>query len=142
MRELTTHSEKETFQLARRLGKGLRAGDAVALIGEIGSGKTLFIKGLCQGLGVKDSDEVKSPTFVLLHIYQAKVPVYHFDLYRLERNGELDAVGFDDFVSNRAAVSMIEWANRAEKRIPPGAIWVELKITGLNRRQIRYGRRG
>lgn len=136
MSEFTTHSEKETFQLARRLGKGLRAGDAVALVGEIGSGKTLFIKGLCQGLGVRDSEEVKSPTFVLLHIYQAKVPVYHFDLYRLERGEELDAIGFDDFVSNRAAVSLIEWADHAEKRIPPEAVWVELKITGPSSRDL------
>ena len=132
----TTNSEKETLQIAELLGKTLRPGQAVALKGEIGSGKTVFIKGLCRGLGVKDPKEVKSPTFVLLHIYQGRMPIYHFDLYRLEKETELDAVGFDEFVSNPKNVSLIEWADRAPQRIPKDAIWVTLSIESVNSRKI------
>ena len=136
-RAVPTSSEKETLRVAERLGKKLRAGDVVALVGEIGSGKTLFIKGLCQGLGVKEAKEVKSPTFVLLHIYKGRIPIYHFDLYRLEQEKELETLGFDEFLSNRETVSLIEWADRAPGRIPSPAIWIELNITGSNSRQIK-----
>ena len=132
----TTNSEKETLLLARKLGKKLRPGDAVALVGEIGSGKTLFIKGLCQGLGVRDSGEVKSPTFVLLHLYKGRVPIHHFDLYRLEKEKELDSIGFDEFVSSRGAVSLVEWADRAPGRIPKDSLWVQIQITGPTSRKI------
>lgn len=137
-----TNSENETLQLAEKLGKGLRPGSVVALRGEIGSGKTLFIKGLCQGLGVKDADRVKSPTFVLLHVYRGKFPIHHFDLYRLEQERELDTLGFEEFLANRQAVSLIEWADRAENRIPSDALWVDFKVIGPSSRGIKIiGRR-
>lgn len=131
-----SHSEEETLRLAEGFGKKLRPGTAVALVGEIGAGKTVFIKGLCRGLGVKKSDEVKSPTFVLLHLYKGKVPIHHFDLYRLEHEKELETIGFDEFLSNPSAISLIEWADRAPKWIPRNAAWVELKITGSTSRRI------
>lgn len=135
-----TNSEEETFRLAQKVGRGLGPGAVVALVGEMGSGKTLFIKGLCRGLGVKDTDEVKSPTFVLLHLYQGRVPLYHFDLYRLNQEKELDTIGFEEFVTGRETVSLIEWADRAEGRIPPHAVWIELKITSPSSRQIEITR--
>ncbi len=135
--DFRTSSEKETLRAAERLARGLPPGSVVALVGEIASGKTLFIKGLCRGLGVKDSDEVKSPTFVLLHIYQGRIPIYHFDLYRLEQEKELETLGFEEFLANRKAISLIEWADRAPTRIPQDALWIELKITGPTSRQIR-----
>lgn len=131
-------SEDQTLHIAEGLGKKLRAGTVVALQGEIGSGKTVFIKGLCCGLGVKDPDSVKSPTFVLLHIYKGRVPIHHFDLYRLERVRDLDAIGFDEFVSNPQAISLVEWADRAPKRIPKNALWIRLKITSTTSRQISF----
>jgi len=88
-------------------------------------------------MGVKDRDEVKSPTFVLLHLYKGKFPIHHFDLYRLERESELDAIGFDDFLANASAVSVIEWADRARPRIPADALWIEFEITGPTSRRIR-----
>lgn len=133
---ISTHSALETLKFAEDFGKTLRAGTVVALTGEIGSGKTVFAKGLARGLGVKNPDEVKSPTFVLLHLYQGRVPIHHFDLYRLEKADELDGIGFDEFASDSKAVSIIEWAERARKRIPRDAIWIHFKITGRNSRQI------
>jgi len=132
-----THSPEATLQLAEKTAKGLKLGMVVALTGEIGSGKTVFIKGLARGLGVKDSSEVKSPTFVLLHLYEGRVPIHHFDLYRLERENELDAIGFDDFVSDPEAISLVEWAERAPGRIPKNAVQVQIKITGPSSRLIR-----
>lgn len=135
-RPFQSESEKETLALARRLGRALRPGTVAALTGEIGSGKTVFIKGLARGLGVKNSGEVKSPTFVLLHLYEGRVPIQHFDLYRLEKGSELDTIGFDEFLANPAAVSLVEWADRAPRRIPPGALWVRLEVTGPTSRRI------
>ena len=108
----------------------------MALTGEIGSGKTVFIKGLCRGLGVKDSKKVKSPTFVLCHLYEGKIPLYHFDLYRLEKERELERIGFDEFLTDPRAVSLVEWADRGRNRIPKNAVWVEIKITGPTTRKI------
>lgn len=132
----TSRSVRQTLSRARQLGKKLKPGTCVALTGSLGSGKTLFIKGLAMGLGVRDPDRVKSPTFVLLHLYEGRVPIYHFDLYRLEREADLDPVGFDEFVRDPSAVSLVEWAAKARRRIPPGALWVNLKITGPHSRKI------
>ncbi|MBI2167509.1 MAG: tRNA (adenosine(37)-N6)-threonylcarbamoyltransferase complex ATPase subunit type 1 TsaE [Candidatus Omnitrophica bacterium] len=131
-----SHSVRQTLGWARALGKKLKPGACVALTGSLGSGKTLFIKGLAKGLGVRDSNRVKSPTFVLLHLYEGRVPIYHFDLYRLDREADLDAVGFDEFVQDPSAVSLVEWADKARCRIPSGALWVNLKITGPHSRKI------
>ncbi len=132
-----TKSEKETLRLAEKLGRGLESGTVVALTGEIGSGKTVFIKGLSRGLGVRKQKQVKSPTFVLLHIYEGRTPIYHFDLYRLERPQELDQIGFDEFVSDPEIVSLVEWADRAPRRVPKQAIWIKMKVTGPTSREIR-----
>ena len=132
----TTHSEKETSLLAKKLGRKLKAGDVIALTGPIGAGKTVFIKGLAQGLGVKNPDEVKSPTFVLLHLYEGRFPIQHFDLYRLERQEELEGIGFDDFLSRPEAVTLVEWADKAKERIPQNSLWIHLKVTGPHSRNI------
>ncbi len=135
-KKFNSESEDETLHFAEALGKKLRPGVVVALAGEIGAGKTVFIKGLCRGLGVKKSEEIKSPTFVLLHLYQGKMPIHHFDLYRLEKEKELDPIGFDEFISNQSAVSLVEWADRIPERVPKEALWVRLKITGPRTREI------
>ena len=132
----TTNSEKETLRLAEKFGRKLKARDVVAFTGPIGSGKTVFIKGVCRALGVKNPDEVKSPTFVLLHLYKGRYPIQHFDLYRLEREEELEGIGFDDFLSNPAMVTLVEWADKAAERIPENSLWVQLEVTGPNSRSV------
>ena len=131
-----TCSVDETIQLAEKLGRQIKGSSVIALTGPIGSGKTHFIKGLSRGLGVKNPGEVKSPTFVLLHIYQGRLPIYHFDLYRLEKEEELDRIGFDEFVTNPETVSVIEWADRAPRHIPSESIRVHLEILDSSRRKI------
>src|SRR3989338_4337245 len=135
---LLSHSERQTLGWARALGKKLKHGACVALTGSLGSGKSLFIKGLAKGLGVRDPGRVKSPTYVLLHLYEGRVPIYHFDLYRLGREADLDAVGFDEFIRDPSAVSLVEWADKARRRIPSGALWVNLKIAGPRSRKISF----
>ena len=136
MKKFNSNSENQTFGFAEKLGRGLKPGAVVALTGPIGSGKTVFIKGLSKGLGVKNPDDVKTPTFVLMHLCQGRMDVYHFDLYRLEQEKDLDPIGFDEFVSNPETVSLIEWAERAEKRIPEDAVWIQLKVAGPHSRKI------
>jgi tRNA threonylcarbamoyladenosine biosynthesis protein TsaE len=125
---------RATREVAAEFVASLRAGDLVALIGDLGAGKTEFVKGLAAGLG--SSAQVTSPTFTLIHEYpDGRLPLYHMDLYRLTAEDELDEIGFDDYLS-RPGISAIEWANRFPQRIPEAAIWVTLTITETNERLI------
>lgn len=134
---VTSHSSEETIQCGVHFAKSLRPGDVVAVEGDLGSGKTTLIKGIAQGLGCKDLNKVKSPTFVIMHIYEAPVPIYHFDLYRFEgTQEELDAIGFDQFIRDPKAVSCIEWAQRAGRGIPEGAYWIRMSHVDETSRKI------
>jgi len=107
---IVTNSEAETEALAAYLALALRPGDVVGLYGELGAGKTAFVRGVVRGLGA-DPRQVRSPTFTVLNIYAASRPVYHFDLYRLPAGADLEAIGFYEF-SRGEGVSLIEWADR------------------------------
>lgn len=137
----TTHlttSEAETRDLARTLAASLAAGDIVLLHGDLGAGKTVFVKGLAEGLGLTAA-EVTSPTFTLVHEYAGgRLPLVHLDLYRLERT-ELDDVGLDPDVAARGAV-VVEWAERLV-HVPPGSLVVDIRDAGDDRREIRVRRR-
>lgn len=111
-----THSEEETIGLGERFAARLKPGDVVALIGDLGSGKTRFAKGIAHGLGVRE--HVTSPTFTILHEYtDGRLPVYHFDCYRMKSVRELDEFGFDEYVYGDG-VCMLEWADMIEERLP------------------------
>lgn len=138
MTEYITHSEKETIALAKKFAKGLKAGSVLALEGNLGSGKTTFIKGIALGLGLKDPDEVKSPTFAIMHIYSTTPKLYHFDLYRFETPREADAIGFEEFTSDPSVISCIEWPERAANRIPPSALRLRLEVVDENSRKIIF----
>ena len=129
-------SAEETMAFAEKFGRTLKPGSVIALIGGLGSGKTTFVKGIARGLGLKNADEVKSPTFVLMHVYKTRVPLYHFDLYRLESRREVEALGFEDFAGDPMAITCVEWAERADKLLPRGTRKVGLEITGENSRRI------
>jgi tRNA threonylcarbamoyladenosine biosynthesis protein TsaE len=111
----STHSRDETLELAARVGSILRAGDVVALCGDLGVGKTVFAKGIARGLGVLE--EVVSPTFTLVREYDAPVPLVHVDVYRLDHFQELYDVGFDEFVGG-ASVTVVEWGDRVGAMLP------------------------
>lgn len=135
-----THSEKETIAVAKVFAKTLKPGAVISLRGNLGAGKTTFIKGLALGLGLKDQDEVKSPTFALMHTYETKIPLYHFDLYRLESDGEIANIGFEEFVNDPSAITCVEWGERAKELLPASAISIELEALGPTERRVIINR--
>ena len=128
-----THSERETADVGVRLARTLRAGDAILLHGDLGAGKTAFVKGLAEGLGVA-ADEVSSPTFTLIQEYRGgRLTLYHIDLYRLAPR-EVDDLGLDD-LAEQGGVMAIEWPERWVTP-PDEAIHVQLTTTGDAEREI------
>lgn len=105
--EFVTKSEAETRELAKRLAEKLQAGDVILYQGEMGAGKTAFTKGLAEFFGTEE--EVTSPTFALVHEYPARVPIFHFDLYRIADYDELYAIGFFDYL-DRGGILAVEWS--------------------------------
>ncbi len=129
--------------MGRRLGRLLRRGDVVALSGNLGSGKTTLVKGLATGLGVKSEGEVKSPTYVLMHIYRGHCPVYHLDLFRLDSNAEVENIGWDDLLSGEGVI-LIEWAGKIKGYLPKDYLEIEIKSSGETSRELSlrpYGSR-
>ena len=131
---LTSNSEEETKLCAQRLALQLKAGDVVLLQGDLGAGKTTFVKGLAQALKVS-SRKVNSPTFVLMNYYKGKLPIYHFDLYRLGTPKELDTLDFDEYFYGEG-ISLIEWPERLGKHAPKGYYLVEFEHKSENQRAI------
>ncbi len=132
---ILSKGENETLQLGEKLAKRLRKGDIVCLQGELGAGKTTFIKGVAKGLKIAP-EKVNSPTFVLMNAYHGRLPLYHFDLYRLETTGEIGAIGYEEFLYGDG-VSVIEWAERLGALTPKEYLRVELKHKGENERSIK-----
>jgi len=121
-----------TGRLGARIAGGLQRGDAVALEGDLGAGKTTLARAILEALGV--TENVPSPTFTLVQTYETpRFPVRHFDLYRVESETELDELGFDEAVDEGAV--LIEWPERAARRLPPGALHVALSVSGEGSRQ-------
>lgn len=130
MQTWNTQSAEETIQIGKSIGRSLEPGSVVAFFGDLGSGKTTMIKGIGLGLDVKSEREIKSPTFVILHIYKGRIPLYHFDLYRMEHSSDLDSLGMDEFLCDPKAVTVIEWAQRIPDISKQADIKIELKRTG------------
>ena len=124
------HSPAETLKYARGVAAALKPGAVLALSGGLGSGKTTFMKGLCSGLGVRASDEVKSPTFVLMHVYQGSCPIYHFDLYRLEDAADAEAIGLGECLADAKSITCVEWAERAADLFPENTLWLKFRTAG------------
>jgi len=134
-----THSPAETVALGRRLGAELGVGACVAVVGPLGAGKTVFIRGLALGLGVDDERGVCSPTYVLVHEYAGRVAVYHLDLYRLDdAAAELAGLGLEEMLAD--GVVLIEWADRAAAALPPGRLDVRIEPTEPSARRITVAR--
>jgi len=127
---LTTGSARATWLLGRRLGAALQRGDVVALIGDLGSGKTQLVRGACAGAGV-DPGDVSSPTFSIVQTYRGRVPFHHADLYRLADLDELYATGFMDLLGGDGAL-VVEWADKVKGWAP--AERLELRLEEAPRR--------
>jgi tRNA threonylcarbamoyladenosine biosynthesis protein TsaE len=135
---LETAGPDGTHQVGARLGRLLRPGDAVLLSGELGTGKTVLTQGIAEGLDVREP--VKSPSFVLLHEYEGRFPVYHADLYRLESPQEVADLGLDEVAAD--GVLVVEWAERGNGVLPEEHLRVRLAYAGGDRRRLTLDARG
>jgi len=138
---LRTRSRDETIAFGRRLGELLRASDVLALSGPLGSGKTTLTKGLAVGLGVEEPRWVTSPTFVLIHEYEGRVPVYHIDAYRLRGPDDAEALGADELFFGDG-VTIVEWSDRIQAALPPERLDVVLTAIGEGERELTLIPRG
>ena len=113
---IETNQEKETFALGVEMGKSAKPGQVFTLVGDLGVGKTVFTKGLAEGLEIEEP--ISSPTFTIVQVYdEGRLPFYHFDVYRIGDVEEMDEIGYEDYVYGEG-VSLIEWANLIEEILP------------------------
>ena len=135
MATFISNSPLETQGIGRQFAQNLSAGSVFALTGELGSGKTQFVKGLVTGLG--SDSAVTSPTFTIIHEYPGgRLPIYHFDFFRLEDRQSVARLGLDDYFSGDG-VSVIEWADRFPDLIPANARWISFELKSENERTIK-----
>lgn len=114
--KIETFSEKETFELGKKLGTEAKPGQVYALLGDLGVGKTILTKGFAEGIGI--TEPVSSPTFTIVQVYEeGRMPFYHFDVYRIGDIEEMDEIGYEDYFYGDG-LCMIEWANLIEEILP------------------------
>lgn len=133
--EIISESSENTFDIGLAIGRKADSGDTFALSGELGSGKTCFTGGLARGLDIGKEYSITSPTFTLINEYSGRCRLYHFDVYRLTRAGDLDDIGYDEYISGKGVV-VIEWAEKIKEALPADAIKVEFEYLEENRRKI------
>jgi len=137
-----SNSPAATSVLGKRVGESLKAGSILALIGELGCGKTLFTRGVCTGLGVP-LRQVNSPTFVLVNEYTGKFPVLHMDLYRLGEIAEGFEIGVLDYLSRaESGVIVVEWAEKLLPLLPDDYLKVEFNVLSARKREILFSAHG
>ncbi|HEU0264713.1 MAG TPA: tRNA (adenosine(37)-N6)-threonylcarbamoyltransferase complex ATPase subunit type 1 TsaE [Geobacterales bacterium] len=141
MQQLISQSADETERLGERLGALLAAGDVVALVGELGGGKTCFTRGIARGLGVDPTQPLTSPTFTLMQQYQGRVPLYHFDLYRLAGTADDHDLGFEEYLEGDGA-AVIEWAERLPGLLPTERLTVTFHWQDDEERSLCFEPRG
>ena len=133
------NSTQETVRLGKFLGHCLKSGDFVALVGELGSGKTWFAKGLALGLGVSPKAVITSPSFALMNEYQGRIPLFHMDVYRLEKLSAFLSAGLEEYFHEEGVVAM-EWADRWPEILPRQKVTVNMQILDeLSRRIVFSG---
>ena len=127
-------STSETIQIGKRVGSLLLQGDVVALVGELGTGKTQFIKGLAARVGVGDTHYVSSPSFTLINEYTGRTPLYHIDLFRLKSEKEARELGLEEYFSE--GITAIEWADKIPSYLPKEMLFIHITYTGKNTRSL------
>ena len=130
-------SEEETINCGRTIGNLLDRGDVIALIGELGAGKTYLTKGVALGLGAKDAKEITSPTFTIINEYSGRVPIFHLDFFRLNEEFEVEDLGYEEFFYG-PGVSIIEWAEKFPKILPEEHMEVRISILGEKERELEF----
>ena len=131
--KLITHSEKETEAAGAGLAETLAPGSVVAMYGDLGAGKTAFVRGMSRGLGI--DFPVSSPTFTVVNEYPGRTPLFHFDMYRLGSADELFDIGWEDYLE-RGGVCAVEWSENVEEAFEPGTVKVTITKLGEDQREI------
>ena len=139
MWNIDTHRAEETYALGLRLAQGLQQPLVIALVGDLGSGKTCFTQGLAEGLDVQEP--VTSPTFVLIQEYEGRLPLFHADLYRLEEK-DLEPIGIEEQIETWPGLVVVEWADRFSDVVPADHLRIEICDLGGDRRRISFVPRG
>ncbi len=138
--EIETNSAEETFALGEKLGREAGPGDVFSLVGDLGAGKTVFTQGFARGLGI--GGPVNSPTFTILQVYdEGRLPLFHFDVYRIEDPDEMEEIGWEDCVYGDG-VSIVEWADRIREILPPSCREIRIEKDpgkGYDYRRITLG---
>lgn len=134
MKEIVSKSEEETIAAGKSFAKKLKAGDIIRLEGELGAGKTHFVKGIASYFGI-DEHKVSSPTFTLINEYDGDIPLYHFDCYRIRKIQEAVEIGTEEYLFGEG-ISIIEWSSKIEELLPDNVITVEIEHVGQNERKI------
>lgn len=130
-----------TIALGHHLGQLLFPGAVVALIGPLGAGKTHLVRAIAEGLGIADSRAVSSPTFVLIQEYEARLPIYHFDAYRLRSATQFAELGVHEYFESNG-VCLVEWADRVETCLPAEHLRISIAVTGEHSRRFEIEARG
>ncbi len=120
-----THSPEETQAIGKHIGQTLKAGDVVALIGDLGSGKTCLTQGIARGVGIASQEVVNSPSYTLINEYAGETPIFHIDLYRLKHHGEIVDLGLEEFLEGNG-ICIIEWADRMANMLPANHIQITM----------------
>lgn len=137
---IDSHSPETTQSTASQLAGHLVPGDVLALCGELGSGKTCFTKGLARGLGANPR-AVTSPTFVLMNVYEGRLPIYHFDAYRLSDSDAFLDLGAEEYLYGNG-VSVVEWADRVLEALPEDCLEIHFTHQGLSDRKLEWNPTG
>lgn len=137
MLSVITHYEDETLALGSRLGSLLKSGDFIALVGDLGAGKTRFVQGVAASLEVDPAEPVTSPTYAILHIHNGSCPLYHFDLYRLGGDEDAAELGFAEYFYGDG-VSFVEWADRLAGEMPAERLTITFVHLGEEKRRIDF----
>lgn len=127
--KFVSHSENETLELAQNFESEKFPNMIICLDGELGSGKTMFVKGIANALGISES--ITSPTFTIVKEYDGELPLYHFDVYRLD--GNIDGIGIEEYFKKNGVV-VIEWANTIKDVLPEERLEIKFKVVGENKR--------
>lgn len=135
IRTIETSSAAETAALAERLARASVAGAVLGLSGDLGAGKTTFVRGYVKGAG-GDPDQVTSPTFTLLHDYAARLPIFHLDLYRLENAAQAREAGIEEYVGGEGGVALVEWFEHAPELLPQNRLEIRFEIVDEFRRRL------
>ncbi|GFR36199.1 tRNA (adenosine(37)-N6)-threonylcarbamoyltransferase complex ATPase subunit type 1 TsaE [Thermobrachium celere] len=134
MKTVVTNSERETFELGYKIGNILKKGDVISLNGDLGAGKTHLTKGIAAGLGVEDY--ITSPTFTIVNEYMGRLPLYHFDVYRIDDIYEMYEIGFEEYLYGDG-VCVVEWGDMVEELLPKNKIYIYIKKLDDNVREVQ-----